>query len=201
MVWRMCIRRLLAARVRFVLAAFIADAGVSATIRQLAWFSFSISGPILALLVAGLAMIRRAGLFSLLVAGIGATTSIPGEVCPSVPGSATCGATQDLILVIDNSYSVADRWEQITEFMNRIIDQFTLDPSDQLSAKIGIVTFSGCVGCSAGESAKVLYPLSSDATALHAAIDERVSGSRQPARQIFGGGLGVSGGGGVHHLN
>lgn len=120
-------------------------------------------------------MPRSSSTLSLLAfaATVAARTNIPGEVCPNVPGAATCGATQDLILAIDNSYSMADRWGQITEFMNRMVDQFSLDTSNALSAKVGIVTFSGCIGCSAAESAQVLYPLSSDATALHAAINGR----------------------------
>ena len=43
-----------------------------------------------------------AGLLVLLATG----TDVPGETCPARRATETCAATQDIVLVIDNSYSV-----------------------------------------------------------------------------------------------
>ena len=103
----------------------------------------------------------------------GVHADLDGETCPDVDSQETCAATQDVVLVIDNSYSVADRHADISEWLTRFTEMYDLDMTNPLSPKIGLVTFSGCVECSAGVSARVEYPVTSDAAALRHAIANR----------------------------
>ena len=105
--------------------------------------------------------------------------AVAGEICGTLPATRNCSATQDVFLVIDNSYSVSGRHADITEFMKRFIDQYELTPGDPLSPRVGIITFASCVGCSEAQSAQVVYPMSDDKAVLKAAADSRDEPSSQ----------------------
>ena len=64
----------------------------------------------------------------------------------SLPTGATkrCAATQDVVLVVDNSYSLADRYASINRFIGDFVANFELDTANPLSPRVGRVSFSGC---------------------------------------------------------
>ena len=98
---------------------------------------------------------------------------VTGEVCAQRRATETCAATQDVVLVVDNSGSVSDRFGGITEFLSRFVDRFELDPSSVLSPRIGIVTFDSAFDSSKSDSARVLFPLTNKAAMLQYAISTR----------------------------
>ena len=113
---------------------------------------------------------------AVLVLFVAATHSaaVPDERgCPDRTPTETCAATQDVVLVIDNSYSVAGRHNDISEWMRQFIGLYDLTKDDPRSPQIGVVTFNGCVGCSSSQSVEVIYPVSNDEAALLDAINTR----------------------------
>ena len=135
-------------------------------------------------------MIIAKPLFALLAV----VASTDAEECGSIPEAGLCSATADILLLVDNSYSIADRalaysclctatrtptrhlvragHPDVTAFMSAFVHSFELSAS-ALSPKIGLVSFSGCVGCSQAASASTLYMPSFNAAALLHAIDNR----------------------------
>ena len=115
-------------------------------------------------------MVARSGLWLCL----SLAARVHGTCAPPANDSARhCGATQDVILVVDNSYSLADRHSAITEFMLTFVNNFELDTTNTLTPRIGLVTFSGCDTCTEGQSAQALYPPTADAAILGTVITGR----------------------------
>jgi len=102
------------------------------------------------------------------------SAAVPDEKgCPDNPPKETCSARQDVVLVVDNSYSVAGRHNDISEWMRQFVGLYDLTKDDPRSPQIGVVTFNGCVGCSSSQSVEVIYPVSNDEAALLDAINTR----------------------------
>ena len=114
-------------------------------------------------------------LVAVVAAAFAHAADVPGETCSARPVAETCRATQDFILVVDNSYSVRQHASDITEFMLRFVDHFDFGLGSELSPRIGVVTFDGCAQCTQEQSARVLFPPSSNVAQLKHAI-----ASRQP---------------------
>ena len=84
-------------------------------------------------------------LVAVVAAAFAHAADVPGETCSARPVAETCRATQDFILVVDNSYSVRQHASDITEFMLRFVDQFDFDLGSELSPRIGVVMVAGFV--------------------------------------------------------
>ena len=113
----------------------------------------------------------------LLVCGLSravwAGNPVTGEICADRRATETCAATQDVVLVVDNSGSVSDRFDGINEFLSRFVDRYELDANSVLSPRIGIVTFDSAFDSSKSDSARVLFPLTNNAAKLQWAISTR----------------------------
>ena len=75
----------------------------------------------------------------LLLASSAAAAAVDGEICGTLPASDMCGATLDFVLVVDNSYSLADRHEKITDFMSLFVDEFEMAVDDSLMCSFQIL--------------------------------------------------------------
>ena len=113
----------------------------------------------------------------LLVCGLSravwAGNPVTGEICADRRATETCAATQDVVLVVDNSGSVSDLFDGINEFLSRFVDRYELDANSVLSPRIGIVTFDSAFDSSKSDSARVLFPLTNNAAKLQWAISTR----------------------------
>ena len=84
------------------------------------------------------------------------------DVCTPERADYKCRATQNYVLVIDNSLSMAAVRDGMDTFLERFVnDTMGLDAGDPLSPKVGIVTFNGGRGWSVQES---LTPLPDPST-------------------------------------
>ena len=98
---------------------------------------------------------------------------------PAGPDSSACAARQDYVIVVDNSDSIQDSWNDITNFMDTFIDQLNYASG---GPQLAMVSFSG-PPIGQGQSwyydhvaaTNVLIDFSTDAAMLHAAVRNRVN--------------------------
>ena len=63
-----------------------------------------------------------------LVAALARAADVTGENCGHIPESGQrCSAMLEYVLVVDNSWSLHERYEELSEFMRRVVDSFQLD--------------------------------------------------------------------------
>ena len=65
------------------------------------------------------------------------SASVPGESCGRYFSPGACRATQDYIIVADNSWSVEDSHATISNIMLQFIDGFDMNPDDPESPRVG----------------------------------------------------------------
>lgn len=51
---------------------------------------------------------------------------------------------QDITIVVDNSYSVRDRFDKLNQFMTGFIDRFQFTQGSPYTPRISVVAFAGC---------------------------------------------------------
>ena len=56
-----------------------------------------------------------------------------------------CTGLLEFILVVDNSWSMREHYDGISEFMRRVTDSFELDAQREFSPRVGIITIAGIV--------------------------------------------------------
>ena len=64
-------------------------------------------------------------------------TSVPGQTCGSVLSPGACRATQDYVIVADNSWSVEDDYATISNIMTKFVNSFDMDKNDPESPRVG----------------------------------------------------------------
>lgn len=62
------------------------------------------------------------------------------ETCGQRYSLGNCRATMDYVFVVDNSWSVADSHDTISNIMLRFIDDFDMDANDDSSPRVGCAT-------------------------------------------------------------
>ena len=105
--------------------------------------------------------------------------SVPGEQCTFIPASGTCTAMLEYVLVVDNSWSMREHYNGISDFMRRVTGSFALDTQDEFAPRVSIITIAGGFQDDQGEHAQVLHPLSGNAATLTTAINGRPAPSRE----------------------
>ena len=105
--------------------------------------------------------------------------SVPGEQCAFIPASGTCTAMLEYVLVVDNSWSMREHYNGISDFMRRVTGSFALDTQDEFAPRVSIITIAGGFQDDQGEHAQVLHPLSGNAATLTTAINGRPAPSRE----------------------
>ena len=101
------------------------------------------------------------------------------ERCGQIPPNREqCTGMLEFILVVDNSWSMREHYDGISEFMRRVTDSFELDAQRQFSPRVSIITIAGGYQDSKTQHAQVLHPLSDDADSIKRAIDGRPAPSR-----------------------
>lgn len=106
-------------------------------------------------------------------------TALDGEVCSDGATAADqkCAATQDFILLLDASSSVASVHAQISQFASDFVELFGLAAEDA-SPRIGIILLAGTnTDADPRDGAQVLVPPTSDRQVLLDAIASRPNSS------------------------
>ena len=73
-----------------------------------------------------------------------ASGQIADESCGLRLSANLCRATQDYVIVADNSWSVEDSFDTISEIMLQFVSSFDLDANDTESPRIGCSAPSSC---------------------------------------------------------
>ena len=72
------------------------------------------------------------------------TLAYVDERCGRIPPrSEQCTGMLEFILVVDNSWSMREHYDGISEFMRRVTDSFELDAQREFSPRVGIITIAG----------------------------------------------------------
>ena len=133
------------------------------------------------------------------------TLAYVDERCGRIPPRLEqCTGMLEFILVVDNSWSMREHYDGISEFMRRVTDSFELDAQREFSPRVSIITIAGCQAAdrtrtrtltrararartrtltsgykdSKGQHAQMLHPLSDNADSIKRAIDGRPAPSR-----------------------
>ena len=107
------------------------------------------------------------------------TLAYVDERCGRIPPkSEQCTGMLEFILVVDNSWSMREHYDGISEFMRRVTDSFELDAQREFSPRVSIITIAGGFQDSKGQQAQMLHPLSDNADSIKRAIDGRPAPSR-----------------------
>ena len=74
----------------------------------------------------------------------GTTLAYVDERCGQTPPKwEHCTGLLEFILVVDNSWSMREHYDGISEFMRRVTDSFELDAQREFSPRVSIVTIAG----------------------------------------------------------
>ena len=74
----------------------------------------------------------------------GTTLAYVDERCGQTPAKwEHCTGLLEFILVVDNSWSMREHYDGISEFMRRVTDSFELDAQREFSPRVGIITIAG----------------------------------------------------------
>ena len=74
----------------------------------------------------------------------GTTLAYVDERCGQTPPKwEHCTGLLEFILVVDNSWSMREHYDGISEFMRRVTDSFELDAQREFSPRVGIITIAG----------------------------------------------------------
>ena len=115
-----------------------------------------------------------------LVAALARAADVTGENCGHIPESGQrCSGMLEYVLVVDNSWSLHERYEELSEFMRRVVDSFQLDVQSPFSPRVSIVTLSGAGSEPPSKHSQVLHPLSGNSGSLNNAIDKRPAPTRE----------------------